>query len=109
MDTSLEQSSFEAAVNLNALQRAPSRLYDESLSAGSGLARLVRARFNSVPGTSCGLMSLSKDLCDRTSLPYLTFAARIACRISAFFGEVKYITTFPLSARRPKAESSSVW
>ncbi len=53
-------------------------------------------------------MSLSKDFRARVSLPYFAFAPRIACSTSTFFGLVKYMTILPLSALRPKAESSSV-
>ena len=108
-DMSRVLMSFDAAVNLNALHSAPSRLYDDSLSTGSALARLVRARFSSVPGTSCGRISRSNDFIALVSLPYFALAARMACSTSDFLGLVKYMTILPLSALRPKAESSSVW
>jgi hypothetical protein len=69
---------------------------------------LVKAIFNSVPGTSCGRTSRSKDFKVLSSLPYLAFAPRIAWRTSGFLGLVKYITIFPFSVRSPNAESSSV-
>lgn len=104
----LVQTSLVVEPNLKALQRAASRLYEDNLRTWSGLERLVRARLSSVPGTSWGRISLSRGLCVRLSLPCFALAPLMLCRMSAFLGLVKYMTIFPLSALRPKAESSSV-
>lgn len=101
--------NLESAANLKARQRAHNRLYAASRRTASGLAMLVKAILRSVPGTSCGLTSLSNDFKVLSSFPCLFLALRIDCRISPFLGLVKYITILPLSVLKPNAESSSVW
>src|SRR4051794_26274346 len=103
-EMSLVAMSCDAAENLNALHSAPRRLYDDSRSTASGLARFVSAKLRSVPGTSWGRMSRSNDFIERVSLPYLALAARIAWSTSAFLGLVKYMTILPSPARRPNPE-----